>query len=178
MTNVKELISLNPLMKEQLKIVLSQISYEKPGLVMDLIAQMLSADASELQEILETYDLNRRAEKLLLLLRKEIELAQLQEKIQKQIDEKINRQQKEFFLREQLKAIKKELGLEKDDKTAEIEKIEKKNKISDTAGRNPSGNSGGIGQASHSGACFGRISRNPYISYYPYRTALGSLQPG
>jgi len=122
MTNVKELISLNPLMKEQLKIVLSQISYEKPGLVMDLIAQMLSADASELQEILETYDLNRRAEKLLLLLRKEIELAQLQEKIQKQIDEKINRQQKEFFLREQLKAIKKELGLEKDDKTAEIEK--------------------------------------------------------
>jgi ATP-dependent Lon protease len=126
MTNVKELIALNPLMKEQLKMVLSQISYENPGLMMDLIAQMLSAEASELQEILETYDLNRRAEKLLLLLRKEIELAQLQEKIQKQIDEKINKQQKEFFLREQLKAIKKELGLEKDDKTAEIEKIEKK----------------------------------------------------
>lgn len=126
MTNVKELIALNPLMKEQLKMVLSQISYDNPGLVMDLIAQMLSAEASELQEILETFDLNLRAEKLLLLLRKEIELAQLQEKIQKQIDEKINKQQKEFFLREQLKAIKKELGLEKDDKTAEIEKIEEK----------------------------------------------------
>ncbi len=126
MSSVKELISLNPIMQEQLKMVLSRISYDRPGLVMDLIAQMLSAEASKLQEILETIDLNQRAEKLLLLLRKEIELAQLQEKIQKQIDEKISKRQKEFFLHEQLKAIKKELGLEKDDKTAEIEKIEDK----------------------------------------------------
>lgn len=126
MSTVKELISLNPLMKEQLKMVLSQISYEQPGLAMDLIAQMLSADPHELQEILETFDLHKRAEKLLFLLRKEIELTQLQDKIQKQINEKITKQQKEFFLREQLKAIKKELGLEKDDKTAEIEKFEQK----------------------------------------------------
>lgn len=126
MSAVKELISLNPLMQEQLKMVLSQLSYENPGLIMDLIAQMLSAEPEKLQEILETIDLIPRAEKLLLLLRKEIELAQLQEKIQKQIDDKISKRQKEFFLQEQLKAIKKELGLEKDDKTAELEKFEEK----------------------------------------------------
>jgi ATP-dependent Lon protease len=126
MSTVKELISLNPLMQEQLKMVLSQLSYENPGLIMDLIAQMLSAEPEKLQEILETIDLIPRAEKLLLLLRKEIELAQLQEKIQKQIDDKISRRQKEFFLQEQLKAIKKELGLEKDDKSAEIDKLEEK----------------------------------------------------
>ena len=67
-----------------------------------------------------------RCEKLLLLLKQEIEVFQMQEKIHKQIGEKVGRQQKEYFLREQLKAIKKELGLEKDDKTQEIEKFEER----------------------------------------------------
>ncbi|MDZ7777376.1 MAG: hypothetical protein U5L09_18090 [Bacteroidales bacterium] len=61
-----------------------------------------------------------------ILLREEIELSEIQGKIKKQIDEKVNKQQKEFFLREQLKAIKKELGLEKDDKSQEIEKLKER----------------------------------------------------
>ncbi len=120
---VKELINQNALQQEQLRMILSNIPNDKPGMLMDLVSSILSADTEKLQELLETTALPDRAEKLLVLLREEIELSQIQSKIQKQIDEKVNKQQKEFFLREQLKAIKKELGIEKDDKSQEIEKI-------------------------------------------------------
>lgn len=124
--SIKDLIKKNSLMQEQLRMILSNIPNDKPGLLMDLIASILSADTNKLQELLESRDLNDRAEKILILLREEIELSEIQDKIQKQIDEKVNKQQKEFFLREQLKAIKKELGLEKDDKSQEIEKLKER----------------------------------------------------
>ncbi|MFP4526075.1 MAG: endopeptidase La [Bacteroidales bacterium] len=121
--SVKELLKLNPVFQEQIKMVLNQISIDKPGLLMDLIASMLTADGEKLQKVLATYDLYKRGETLLLLLKEEIERSQLQEEIQKQINEKVSKQQREFFLREQLKVIKKELGLEKDDKESEIQKF-------------------------------------------------------
>ncbi len=124
--SVKELIKLNPMFQEQMRLALSQVGMEKPGLLMDLVASFLTADSSKLQDILETIDLFERSEKLLLLLKEEIEVSQLQQDIQKQIEEKVSKQQKEFFLREQLKVIKKELGLEKDDKSTEIEVIQNK----------------------------------------------------
>lgn len=124
--SVKELIKLNPMFQEQMKLALSQIGMEKPGLLMDLIASFLTSDAAKQQSVLETVNLYERSEKLLILLREEIELNLLQQDIQKQIEEKISKQQREFFLREQLKVIKKELGLEKDDKASEIEAVEKK----------------------------------------------------
>jgi ATP-dependent Lon protease len=99
---------------------------EKPGLLMDLVASFLTADGSKLQPLLAATDLFKRSDLLLKLLKEEIELNVLQQNIQKQIEEKISKQQREFFLREQLKIIKQELGLEKDDKTSEIEAIEKK----------------------------------------------------
>ena len=113
---VKELINQNALQQEQLRMILSNIPNDKPGMLMDLVSSILSADTEKLQELLEATALTDRAEKLLVLLK-------IQSKIQKQIDEKVNKQQKEYFLREQLKAIKKELGIEKDDKSQEIEKI-------------------------------------------------------
>ncbi|MFC1745065.1 endopeptidase La [Candidatus Riflebacteria bacterium] len=123
---VKDLLKLNPMFGEQLKLLMSQISHKSPGKVMDLIASMTTANGPRLQELLETIPLIQRAERLLVLLKEEIEFSKLQEKISRQIEEKISQQQKEFFLHEQLKAIKKELGLEKDDKSAEIDKIEKR----------------------------------------------------
>ncbi|HDR05617.1 MAG TPA: endopeptidase La [Candidatus Marinimicrobia bacterium] len=125
-SSVKELIKANPLMQEQLQLVVAQMNHEKPGLIMDIIAMMLSAEAHRLQELLATYDLIDRAERLLLLLREEIQVTQLQDKIRRQIEEKMSQQQKEFFLREQLKAIKKELGLEKDDKSTELDKLQQR----------------------------------------------------
>jgi ATP-dependent Lon protease len=124
--SVKELIQLNPMFQEQIKIALSQVGMEKPGLLMDLVASFLTADGHKLQGVLEAFDLFERSNRLLVLLKEEIELSQLQQDIQKQIEEKISKQQREFFLREQLKVIKKELGLEKEGKAAEIEAIEKK----------------------------------------------------
>ncbi len=123
MSSLKELLKSNPIFQEQLKIVMSQISHDNPALLIDIVASMLNSDKKKLQDLLATFDIIERSKKLLVLLREEIELSQLQEDIQKQIEEKVSKQQREFFLREQLKIIKKELGLEKDDKAAEIEKL-------------------------------------------------------
>ncbi|MFW6101371.1 MAG: endopeptidase La, partial [Bacteroidota bacterium] len=122
-SSVKELLKKNPVFQEQIKMVLNQISIEKPGMLMDLISAMLTADGEKLQDVLATYDLYKRGEKLLVLLKEEIERSQIQEEIQKQINEKVSKQQREFFLREQLKVIKRELGIEKDDKESEIQKF-------------------------------------------------------
>ncbi len=125
-TDLKSLLQLNPLFKEQINLVVSQLNYEAPGLTMDVIASLLTANPESLQELLETYDLFSRANLLLRLIKEELEVAKIQQKIQTQIEEQVNKQQKEFFLREQLRAIKKELGLEKEESETEIEKIEKK----------------------------------------------------
>ncbi len=126
MSSLKKLLSLNPIFQEQLKLFLSQITHDKTSLLLDLVSSILNAESQRLQEILETFDIVKRSEKVLILLKEEIELINLQADIQKQIEEKISKQQREFFLREQLKIIKKELGLEKDDKAAQLEKIEKR----------------------------------------------------
>ena len=126
MASVKELLQINPLLQEQLKLLLSQMSYDQPEVILDLVSGILTAEPPKLQELLETFDLLARSQKLLLRLKEEIEVFRLQGDIQKQIEEKVGSQQKEFFLREQLKAIKKELGLEKDDKSQEIEKFEER----------------------------------------------------
>ncbi len=125
-TSVKDLVKTNSLFQEELKLFLNRFTLEDPGKLADFVASMTSADAAEVQDILETFDVRKRVEKVLLLMKKEIELSKLQEKITKQIEQKISKQQKDFFLREQLKEIKKELGLEKDEKTSEVEKFEER----------------------------------------------------
>lgn len=124
--STKELIKLNPMFQEQMRIAITQIGLDKPGLLLDTVASFLNADGHRLQEVLETINLFERSEKLLLLLKEEIEVSKLQQDIQQQIEEKISKQQREFFLREQLKVIKQELGIEKDDKATEIERIKQK----------------------------------------------------
>ncbi len=134
--SLKELLKLNAIFQEQIKIVMSNLSYQNPALLIDITSSILTASPEKLQDLLEIIDLEERASKLLLLLKEEIQITKMQEKIEKQIEEKISKQQKEFFLREQLKIIKKELGLEKDDKAADIEKFEeriKKIKLSSEA---------------------------------------------
>ncbi|MGA1825762.1 MAG: endopeptidase La [bacterium] len=126
MSSVKELLKVNSLLQEQLKLLLAHIKYDKPNVLIDLVSSILTSEPEQLQDLLETFDLQKRSEKLLVLLKNEIELFQVQDKIQKQINEKVGKQQKQFFLREQLKAIKKELGLAKDDNAQVIEKFEQR----------------------------------------------------
>ncbi|UCF36758.1 MAG: endopeptidase La [Acidobacteriota bacterium] len=120
---LKDLMKASPLQSEAIKMFLSRSSLDDPGRLADFAASLTTADGQELQEILAELDLVQRIDKTLLLLQKELEVSKLQQKITKQIEEKMSKQQREFFLREQLKAIKQELGLEKEGKTAEIEKF-------------------------------------------------------
>lgn len=120
---IKELLPLNPLYHEELKMFLERFGPEEPSPLTDFAASLTTANKDELQKILETVSIHNRLEKVLTLLNKELQLAKAQVEIRKQVEEKMEKQQREFFLREQLKAIQKELGLAKDDRTAEIEKF-------------------------------------------------------
>uniref|UniRef100_C6E448 Lon protease n=1 Tax=Geobacter sp. (strain M21) TaxID=443144 RepID=C6E448_GEOSM len=125
-STLKELVQINPLYSEEIKLFLGRSSLDDPGRLSDFAASLTSADGQELQQVLATFDVRKRIDMVLNLLKKELEVSRLQTKITKQIEEKISQQQREFFLREQLKAIKKELGLEKEGKTAEVEKFEER----------------------------------------------------
>jgi len=120
---IKELLPLNPLYGEELKIFLNRMGPEDPSHLADFAASLTTANKEQLQEILATVDLLPRMEKVLVLLSNELELARTQRDIRKSVEERMEGQQREFFLREQLKSIQKELGIEKDDRTAELEKF-------------------------------------------------------
>jgi len=120
---IKELLPLNPLYGEELKIFLERLGPEDPSHLADFAASLTTANKKQLQEILEAVDLLPRMERVLVLLNNELELAKAQHEIRRSVEDRMNTQQREFFLREQLKTIQKELGIEKDDRTAELEKF-------------------------------------------------------
>lgn len=126
LSTLKELVQINPLYSEEIKLFLNRSSLDDPGRLADFAANLTSSDGQQLQEILTTFDVRKRIDKVLVLLKKELEVSRLQTKISKQIEDKVSAQQREFFLREQLKAIKSELGLEKEGKDTEIEKYQKR----------------------------------------------------
>ncbi|MFA7633546.1 MAG: endopeptidase La, partial [Thiohalomonadaceae bacterium] len=120
---LKELLPLNPLYSEELKYFLSRFSPNDPSPLTDFAAALTSAKREELQQVLESFAVLPRMEKVLVLLKKELDVAQLQSQIREKVDERMSEQQRKFFLREQLKEIQKELGLEKDDRTADVERF-------------------------------------------------------
>ena len=135
---LKELVQINPLYSEEIKTFLTRSSMDDPGRLADFAANLTTSEGVELQKILEAFDVRKRIDRVLVLLKKELEISRLQGKISKQIEEKISKQQHEFFLKEQFKAIKKELGLEKEGKTSELEKFQarlKKLKLNEEAQR-------------------------------------------
>jgi ATP-dependent Lon protease len=123
---IKELLPLNPLYQEELKIFLDRFGPEDPSHLADFAASLTASDKEELQTVLETFALLPRMEKVLVLLNKELDLAKAQHKIRTSVEERMQKQQREFFLREQLKAIQKELGIAKDDKQAELDSFRKR----------------------------------------------------
>ncbi len=120
---LRELAQISPLHNEELRRHLEQLRLGSPELLADFAATLSSTDGAKLQEILETLPLVRRMEKVLPLLNEELQINRLQKEITTQVNKKIETQQREFFLREQLKAIQKELGLRKDDRTVVQEKF-------------------------------------------------------
>ncbi len=123
-SEVKQVISINSHFKEQIDMIINDLNYEKPGLTLDMLANILSSDKRVLQGLLETLDVGERAKSVLLLAKQELEVAKLQQSINEQISEKVTRQQREYFLREQLRVIKQELGMDADAPGSEAEALE------------------------------------------------------
>jgi ATP-dependent Lon protease len=120
---LKELIPLNPLYSEELKFFLNRFNTNDPSPLADFAASLTTASKGELQEILATAPVLERLKKVIVLIKKELEVAKLQTHIRKQVEEKMTEHQRKFFLREQLKAIQQELGIAKDDRTADVDRF-------------------------------------------------------
>ncbi len=120
---LKELIPLNPLYSEELKFFLNRFNTHDPSPLADFAASLTTATKEELQEILATAPILERLKKVIVLIKKELEVAKLQTQIRKQVEDKMSEHQRKFFLREQLKAIQQELGIAKDDRTADVDRF-------------------------------------------------------
>lgn len=125
-SSMRDLMKLNPLQSEAIKLFLKRSSLDNPGQLADFAATLTTAEGHDLQKVLEAFDLKLRIERALLLLKKEVEISKIQNRIVRQIENKMSDQRRDFFLKEQLKAIKKELGLEKEGKETEIEKFQER----------------------------------------------------
>jgi ATP-dependent Lon protease len=102
---------------------LNMVNIDHPGKIADFITSILNIDRVEQQKILETLDVHERMMKVMVFIRREQELMQLQQKIMQQINEKISKSQREYFLKEQLKSIKSELGMAVDAKSSEYQRF-------------------------------------------------------
>jgi len=123
-TNFQQVVSLSPLLSDDLQTLAANIA--EAGRLADFIASSLTTIATPVkQEVLETLDVRARMDALNRILIKELEVLELGSKIQSQVQSEVGKNQREYFLREQLKAIQKELG-EGDDQTKEIEELQQK----------------------------------------------------
>ena len=118
---IKELVNINPLYNEEVKNFLTHFNLNQPSPLADFGAAITTAGGDELQRIIDTVKLLPRMKQVTTLLRKEIEVAQLHQRIESEVNQRMSTQQREFFLREQLKVIQTELGISKDDRTADID---------------------------------------------------------
>lgn len=126
----KDIALLNPLFRDQIaNFSISQGAgnvFEEPDKLADFAAAVSSGEVGELQAVLETLNVGERLQKALLVLKKELMNAQLQNKISKDVEQKIQKRQREYYLTEQLRGIKKELGIETDGKDKMVEKFREK----------------------------------------------------
>lgn len=126
----KDIANLNPLFRDQIaNFSISQGAgnvFEEPEKLADFAAAVSSSEVDELQGVLQSMNVEDRLQKALLVLKKELMNAQLQSKISKDVESKIQKRQREYYLMEQLKGIKKELGLESDGKDKMVEKFKEK----------------------------------------------------
>ena len=126
----KDVANLNPLFRDQISTFsMSQSAgniMEEPGKLADFAAAVSAGEVRELQDVLETMNVEERLSKALMVLKKEFMNAQLQNKISKDVENKIQKRQREYWLMEQMKGIRRELGIESDGKDKLVEKFKEK----------------------------------------------------
>ena len=121
---VKKLSEINPYFNEEMK--LAMLNSPSPGSLADLVAFALSLDIPEAQDFIETLVVKKRFAKLLVYLKREKDVADIQKKISDEVNDKVNKYQREYFLREQLKVIRSELGMDDDEKSRDIQRMKEK----------------------------------------------------
>lgn len=126
----KEVANLNPLFRDQISTFsMSQSAgnvIDEPAKLADFAAAVSAGEFKELQDVLETLQVEERLQKALVVLKKELMNAQLQSKISKDVEAKIQKRQREYWLMEQMKGIRRELGIESDGKDKLVERFKEK----------------------------------------------------
>ncbi|MFQ5507407.1 MAG: LON peptidase substrate-binding domain-containing protein, partial [Planctomycetota bacterium] len=120
---IKRIVDTSPQLDEQF--TTAALNIQQPGHLSDFCAAYLVRDLSIRQRVLESQNLGRRIDIVVESLTRELEILELGARIQDEIRQKIEKAQKEYFLREQIKIIRRELGEEVDSRQAEIERLTK-----------------------------------------------------
>ena len=168
--NFQQIVSLSPLMSDDLQALASNIT--DPGRLADFIASGLGTIGTETkQEVLQTLDVRARLDLLNRLLIKELEVLELGSKIQSQVQSEVGKNQRDYFLREQLKAIQKELG-EGDDQTREIEELRTKLEAAGLPGDRQEGSAARARSPVEDAAGGRRIHRGAHLSRLDRRAAV------
>lgn len=123
-SEMKEVSENNPLFSEEMR--LNMVNIDNPGKIADFIASILNIDKVDQQKILETTNVRQRMEQVLVFIKREQELLRVQKKIQNDINEKVEKNQREYFLREELKSIQQELGENGDGVATDYQKFKQK----------------------------------------------------
>lgn len=125
-SEMKEISDNNPLFSEEMR--LNMVNIDNPGKIADFVASILNVEKTDQQKVLEELNVRARLEQVLVFIKKEQELLRVQRKIQNELNEKVEKNQREYFLREEMKSIQDELGIgadgEGNDYTKFKEKIE------------------------------------------------------
>ncbi|MBL7223756.1 MAG: endopeptidase La [Candidatus Brocadiae bacterium] len=119
----QRMVSLVPNVPEEVKVIVMNIT--SPGRLADFVAANLSLETEEKQAVLAIPDARARLQRVVSLLNREVEVVELGSRIQSQVQDEVSKTQKEYYLREQMKAIQRELG-QADDRSAEIEEMQER----------------------------------------------------
>ncbi|MBL7996407.1 endopeptidase La [bacterium] len=119
----QKMVTLSPVLPDELKVIIGNI--KEPDRMADMVASSLNIDVQDKQDMLEELEIKNRLTKVMTAINKEIQLLELNDKIQTEVNAELSKSQRDYFLREQIKAIRHELG-EEDDDAVEIEELGKK----------------------------------------------------
>ncbi|MCR5288386.1 MAG: endopeptidase La [Treponema sp.] len=123
-SEMKEVSENNPLFSEEMR--LNMVNIDHPGKIADFIASILNIDKDEQQKVLEILNVRQRMEQVLVYIKKEQELLRVQKKIQNELNERVEKNQREYFLREELKSIQEELGSDAEGNGTDYQKFKDK----------------------------------------------------
>lgn len=123
-SEMKEVSENNPMFSEEMRV--NMVNIDHPGKIADFIASILNIDKKEQQKVLEMLNVRQRMEQVLVYIKKEQEILRVQKKVQNELNEKVEKNQRDYFLREELKSIQNELGIATDGKSSDYQKFKEK----------------------------------------------------